>query len=130
MPPIEELIFVYNADSNFFAEMFGFAHKILLPKSYACNLCKVTYGNFTMKSEWKEFLGSLPQKKIFLYRHEFAKAFAQFKGVVLPLIIARDAQRTYVLVSARELNGIKEISKLKDLINLKISSRTQAPDFR
>jgi len=45
-----QIIFVYNADSSLFANITDFAHKIVSPKTYSCNLCKLSYGKFSMKN--------------------------------------------------------------------------------
>ncbi|MGI8952546.1 MAG: hypothetical protein ACR2FN_13295 [Chitinophagaceae bacterium] len=49
------LIFVYNADADLFSTLTDFAHKILSPSTYQCKLCALTYGNISMKQEWKFF---------------------------------------------------------------------------
>ena len=40
----KELIFIYNAKSGFVNEMVDFAHKIISPETYECNLHFITYG--------------------------------------------------------------------------------------
>ena len=55
----QKLIFVYNADSGFLNTLGDFAHKIVRPSTYPCNLCAVTFGNLGMKMEWKKFVNSL-----------------------------------------------------------------------
>jgi hypothetical protein len=122
MPPIEELIFVYNADNDLVAEVFGFAHKILSPRTYACNLCKVSYGVFAMKREWKEFLGSLSQRKVFLYRNEFRKAFADFKEAALPVVLAKSGDRIFVLAPAKQIKAQKDVNGLMELIKGRLAA--------
>ena len=70
-----QLLFVYNASSNLFSTVTDFAHKILSPSTYQCRLCALTYGNFSIKQEWKSFIESLPVKAVFLYKDEFEKEF-------------------------------------------------------
>jgi len=48
---IDRLIFVYNAESGTMNSAIDFAHKMLSPETYECNLCRITYGNFAMKKE-------------------------------------------------------------------------------
>lgn len=120
MAPIDEFIFVYNADGNFFAGLTDFAHKIISPQTYACSLCKITYGNFAMKNEWKQFLAGLPQQKTFLHRDEFHRHYPQFADVVLPAILVRQGESIKVLVPAEEINGQHDIQQLKDLIGSKV----------
>ena len=45
-----ENYFVYNADGDVFSLVGDFAHKIFSPKTYNCNLCAITHGNFGMNS--------------------------------------------------------------------------------
>lgn len=44
-------LFVYNADSGLFNTATDIAHKILLPETYACNLCALTHGHFKIHEE-------------------------------------------------------------------------------
>ena len=46
-----ELIFIYNAKSGLVNEFLDFAHKIVSPGTYNCNLCAISYGNFSMKKK-------------------------------------------------------------------------------
>lgn len=62
------LIFVYNVDSNFPALIAGTVHKLASPKTYPCNLCKLTYPTILMSKDWKEFIASLPHATAFLHR--------------------------------------------------------------
>ncbi|MCF7977351.1 hypothetical protein U5801_08255 [Lamprobacter modestohalophilus] len=45
----DELIFVYNADTGLFNQLADAAHKAFSADTYACNLCRVTYGLLTEK---------------------------------------------------------------------------------
>ncbi len=49
------LIFVYNANSDLFSTVTDFAHKILSPSTYQCQLCALTYGNFSKKAGMEIF---------------------------------------------------------------------------
>ena len=44
----DQLIFVYRANSGPTSLALDFIHKIVSPKTYSCNLCNVTYGNFSI----------------------------------------------------------------------------------
>jgi hypothetical protein len=67
----QELIFVYNANSDFFSTVTDFAHKILSPATYQCHLCALTFGNFSIKQGWKSFIEGLSLKAILLHKDEF-----------------------------------------------------------
>ena len=64
----QQLIFVYNAHSDLLSTVTDFAHKLLSPATYSCNLCTLTYGNFTVQKEWKSFIKSLSIKAFFSQR--------------------------------------------------------------
>ena len=68
-----QLVFVYNADSGLFGTATDFTHKILSPSTYRCRLCALTYGNFTIKDEWKSFIAQLPFSITFLHKNDFMK---------------------------------------------------------
>ena len=52
----KELIFIYNAKSGLVNELIDFAHKIISPESYDCNLCAITYGTFAMEKNWDNYI--------------------------------------------------------------------------
>ena len=47
----KKLIFIYNAKSGLVNEMIDFAHKIVSPETYECNLCAISYNTFTKKKD-------------------------------------------------------------------------------
>ena len=49
----KELIFIYNAKSGLVNELLDFAHKIISPETYNCNLCAITYGTFAMDKNYE-----------------------------------------------------------------------------
>jgi len=72
---MKKLLFVYNADAGFFNAMTDYAHKIISPNTYSCQLCKITYSMTGMKKEWKQFLQNLEYEIEFLHRDEFLKRY-------------------------------------------------------
>ncbi|MBA3647638.1 MAG: hypothetical protein H0W62_03650 [Chitinophagales bacterium] len=70
----EQLIFVYNVNSDLFSTVTDFVHKILSPSTYQCKLCALTYGNFSLKQEWKAFIESLLIETVFLCKDEFGNS--------------------------------------------------------
>ena len=68
---MNHLLFVYNAKSDIINSTFDFAHKIISPKTYGCNLCKLTHGNFGEKKSWKEFKEQNKNKLEFYHKDEF-----------------------------------------------------------
>lgn len=116
----DTLLFVYNADSTFFAQVSDFTRKLIAPKNYGCNLCVITYGLFEMKGEWKEFLDTLPQRKMFLHRDEFLKEYPKQAKVSFPAIFVISNGNVSELVSAQEINHEETITGLKKLLLAKL----------
>ena len=85
-PSRVELLFVYNADSGLFNTVADAAHKILSPSTYSCNLCKVTYGWFTERSQWRRFVESLDVQCSFLHRDELQRRHPELSGEPLPAV--------------------------------------------
>ena len=50
-----ELIFIYNAKSGIGNAFIDWAHKIISPKTYDCNLCSITYNNLGKEISGKNF---------------------------------------------------------------------------
>lgn len=107
-----KLIFVYNADSSFFALIKGTAHKLASPETYPCNLCKLTYPFASMDKEWKSFINSLPHQTEFLHRDEFAAQYPKQTNISLPAVFIEDTSGIRLLISAEEINKAKNIDEL------------------
>lgn len=118
--PGDELIIVYNADSGAFGALADALHKVLSPATYPCSLCAVTYGAVSMRGPWRAFLGSLPQRKRFFHRDDFAAAFPQ-AAIALPAILVRHGGGDpVVLVSAAELDDAADLSALIALVRARL----------
>ena len=113
------LVFVYNADSGLFNTLTDIAHKVFAPETYSCNLCAITYGNFGMRAEWKEYLESLAAEFVFLHRDELAD---RYPGLTteLPAIFLLVDERLQQWVSAAEINSCDSIPALQRLINQRL----------
>ena len=106
----KELIFVYNAKSGLFNELLDFAHKIISPETYECNLCAITYGTFKMEKRWSRYVQSLPLKSIFTYKDEISKN--NLPNVNLPSILLREHNDLIELLTAREINDLNNFDQL------------------
>lgn len=116
MNTVPELIFVYNADSTLAAAAGDFVTRIFAPQNYSCDLCMVTYGPLTMRSPWKEFLDTVPNKKTFLHRDEFKKQYPRFAGEPLPAVFTARGGALQTLITAEEIHGVKDWRDLKALL--------------
>ena len=110
-----ELIFVYNAKSGMVNEFLDFAHKIVSPSTYKCNLCAISYGNFTMKKKWSDYISSLPVRSIFTYKDKVSEY--GYNNIELPSIIFRNGSRSKVIISSEEINKLKKIDQLINILS-------------
>jgi len=110
-----KLLMVYNADQALFSSLTDFAHKIISPDTYQCNLCKLTYGNVSMHREWKHFLASLDRDIEFLHRDELVHRYPDF-NTPLPAILQLHNGSPRVLVDADRINAAGSLAELKDVL--------------
>ncbi|MBI2463388.1 hypothetical protein HYV57_00330 [Candidatus Peregrinibacteria bacterium] len=115
------LLFVYNADSGLFNQLTDYAHKIISPATYSCNLCKLTYSNFSIQRGWKNFLNSLHAEKAFLHRDEFAARYPKLADTPLPAIFSFKQGIPALLLSDETINNVKSLDDLQHLLNDKIN---------
>ncbi|TFG01753.1 MAG: hypothetical protein EU539_13710 [Promethearchaeota archaeon] len=116
-----ELIFVYNADSGLFNQAKDYFHKLLRPKTYPCQLCAVSYGNFGMKKDWKEYVDSLEIPVRFLHKDEFNEEF-DMPDAKFPCAYLRNSSDLELIVPRKEMNKVKTIPELEDLVNKKLNT--------
>ena len=113
-----ELIFIYNAKSGVINELIDFTHKILSPETYGCNLCAISYGAFSMKKKWSTYIETLPFKSTFTYKDKFFKD--GYSNIKFPSIFIRSNEKIDEIISATEINEIKDLDQLIDLLNHKL----------
>lgn len=113
------LIFIYNADSGLRNALLDGAHKALSPNTYQCNLCDLTYGVFKERKAWKKFRQEMQWNMEFLHKDEFKKQYASKFGhkFEFPIVLIALDDELQVFISARELNELKTMEALIDLIN-------------
>lgn len=117
------LLFVYNANENLFSAVSDFAHKILSPSTYPCQLCALTYGNFAMKKAWKSFIEELPVKSVFLHKNEFEK---QYKiQTSLPAIFIVSKEGVKEIITQQQIAGCQSLEELKNLVNAVLKQHVQ-----
>ncbi len=113
------LLFVYNADTGLFSVVTDYAHKILSPKTYPCNLCAITYGSMGMNKKWEEFIANLSFPVEFLHRDEFVKHY-DFKDTQLPAAFLNKGDTITMLITHDEINKCTTIEALMDLVTGKL----------
>ena len=117
----KELIFIYNAKSGLFNELVDFAHKIISPQTYECNLCAITYGTLTMEKGWANYIESLPIESVFTYKDKLVSE--ELKKTKLPSIFIRDGEKLNELISANEINNINDLEDLIRILDTRLKER-------
>jgi len=116
-----KLVFVYNADSGIFNTLTDIAHKIFSPETYSCNLCAITYGNFSVRAEWQEFIAALDAELEFLHRDELESHYGM-TGINLPAVFRKNGEQLELWITADEINGCDSMDDLKSLINSRLTT--------
>ena len=119
----KSLLFVYNADTGLFSVVTDYAHKILSPKTYPCNLCALTYGNMGMNKKWKEFISALKVPIVFLHRDEFVKYHA-VSDTQLPAAFVKKGESITMLITSGEINECTSVDALIALVTEKVETIT------
>lgn len=120
---IQQLIFVYNADSGLFSSVADFAHKIISPSTYNCRLCSLTYGNISIKQEWKNFIETLPVKTVFLHKNEFHQNHNP--DARLPVVFYKEGETVKLFLGKEKIEQCKSVQDLIALILLELSKYDQ-----
>lgn len=118
-----ELIFVYNANSGLFGTVSDFAHKIISPSTYQCRLCALTFGDFSMKQEWKSFIEDFPVKTTFLHKNEFSGL--KKIETILPAVFISTGEKVTTFISRQEIECCRDITELKLLLVQKYEDYAQ-----
>lgn len=118
-----ELIFVYNADSDMFSAVTDFAHKLLSPATYNCQLCALTHGHFSAKKEWKDFIQNLIVPTTFLHKNDFQKQFGTQN--LLPAIFLKSKGILNVFITREEIIQCTSLSLLQETISRKLAQYDQ-----
>jgi len=128
----KKLIFVYNAESGgVFTRLKDTLHKTFRKSTYECNLCAVTFGGFGMKKEWKNYINDLDvpvefKKKDkfkfeFLHKDEFNQEY-NVTDAKFPSAYVLDTSGLKLFISQDEMNAVKSIEELKNLIDSKLKN--------
>ena len=106
------LVFVYNANSGKFNSLLDAGHKLLSPKTYACNLCALTFGVFSEQAAWKAFRTESSTTMEFYHKDEFEVKFPKVM-ISYPAILKRENEEFTMLFDSKSL---EIITSLEDLI--------------
>jgi hypothetical protein len=114
---MQKLTFVYNADGGRWNGYLDMAHKIFSPATYPCSLCDLTYGIFSIRPEWDDFVRQSPVPFEFLHRDEFHAAHPEWRAEALPVVLTwADDHHAEVFLSESELAQFDSVAALKTAI--------------
>jgi hypothetical protein len=119
----ELLLFVYNANSGLFSTVSDFAHKIISPSTYQCQLCALTYGNFSVKQEWKSFIEGLAIKSGFLHQDEFVTQYDIHAP--LPAVFLVSNKNIREVITQQQIENCRTLQELKSLVNNALKKHVQ-----
>lgn len=91
--------------------MADIGHKIFSPDTYQCDLCQLTHGYFTERSEWREFIEQLDVECRFLHRDEFHQEFPEHSDT-LPAIFIQEENQLRVCMDSEKLHHSDSLDKL------------------
>ena len=113
----KKILFIYNANSDTGSKMLDFAHKIVSPATYNCNLCSLTHGNFMENKQWKTFRERLLTEGYeleFFHKDEFQESYKSKFGhaFTYPIILEETDYDLEVLVTTEKLNAFEGVEEL------------------
>ena len=114
------LVFVYNAKAGLLAGALDTIHKTLSPNTYACDLCALTHGALTMRTQWRSWLKSLSIQADFYHRPDFRIAYPEFANEPLPLVGIVTQSQLSVLLSRDALAELKSLDDLMSALKSKL----------
>ena len=117
---IETLVFLYNASDDAISVGFDFLHKIISPSTYQCSLCKITYGNFSMHDDWRNYLNSIPYKIDFLYKNNYKKYHEKLEVNEFPTAFVLKEGKYEIFLSKADFDSCEDLKSLMNLINNKL----------
>lgn len=114
-----KLIFAYNASGDFASKSIDFAHKILAPRTYRCDLCALTHGAFKEKLEWSEFKKSFHFEMKFIYKEELDSVIPQYSVEPLPFIVKVNNDQSILMMNKEDLSKLEGVDELINEIRMR-----------
>lgn len=112
MPENMKLLLVYNAENDLLSKSLDYAHKLLRPSTYRCELCQLTHHAFGERALWQAFQKNSEVEMEFLYISDFEKRFENHKGDY-PMIL-EEVDGSWEKWMGKE--DLKRMKKIEDLI--------------
>ena len=101
------------------------AHKIFSPKTYECQLCKISHGWFGMHEQWRLGIEKLQLEPEYYHRDQLsARVTKKFNNLAFPCVLLQDDQNEInLLIDKPEITNCKDITQLLNLISQKVKNR-------
>ncbi len=113
---------MYNAKSDFWNKYLDVAHKIISPSSYSCDLCSLTYGNFSEKKAWKAFRENTDYDFVFMYKDEFLKKYSlKEEAFKFPVILEKEKEAPRLFLDVEALSKLHSVEELIKILEKKIA---------
>jgi hypothetical protein len=74
-----QLLFVYNAAAGLFSALADAAHKILSPRTYQYDICRIAHGRRQERAYWLAFVDRLAADCEFLHWDQFRARYPALK---------------------------------------------------
>jgi len=87
LPPVDEIIIVYNSDSGIWGDFVYIAKK--LSKQDKCELCEITH-TYKKKPEWKTMCSNFEIPITILYRDQLYAGLSEAVAGNFPAVIFRN----------------------------------------
>jgi len=117
---MNNLIFVYNADSGWINALKDWAHKIISPETYACSLCALTYDNLGMRHPWREFIRGLGYSVEFIHRDELEEQYG-VKDIKLPATFILENGKLKLWLKSDAIDNCQTLDELQTLVTQTLS---------
>lgn len=119
-----KILLVYNAENDSISKTLDYAHKILRPSTYRCELCALTHGYFGERDRWKTFRNQSDLTIEFSYLADFKRQFGNLANEA-PLALINRGQGWNLVLDKQDFQRMKSV---EDLI-LRLSELTSEPNF-
>lgn len=117
----EKLVFVYNADGGVLNSIMDAAHKLFAPSTYQCALCAITHGTVSIRSEWKDYMRSLPYETRFYHRDGFRSDWPFIRDELPAIFFQIRSGELKLLVSKSEFENVRSVAQLAAFLGRKIA---------
>jgi hypothetical protein len=104
-------MFVYNAENDAWSKSMDFAHKILRPSTYPCDLCALTHGTFGERKAWSEFRAQSGVAMEFIYLKKFKEQFGELTNQA-PLVLMNKGKGWTIVMERKDFQAVGSLDNL------------------